>query len=286
MTPGGPAHVARPALGGSAEANTGSSSFLTKKNLEIHPYKGSRSTPSARQAAERVAPFSTKRRCLALLGIGVRLALSWPGPACAGEAPAATHLSAEAVPRAAQLYAEIVSKDTFRVANWVVASSDNRNLPFIIVDKVQAKIYVFDGGGRLLGATLVLLGKARGDDSAPGIGTRTLAAIPSDERTTPAGRFVAFLGRDFQHDLLWIDYALSLSLHRVITGSRGDHRLQRLATLSPLDKRISFGCINVPVKFYEQIVLGAFKGTRGIVYILPEVKTLRDVFHMPEPAER
>jgi hypothetical protein len=187
-------------------------------------------------------------------------------------------------PPTAQLHGEIVSKDTLHVANWIMSSGDNKNLPFIIVDKVQAKIYVFDRSGTLIGATFVLLGKARGDDSAPGIGSRKLAAIPVQDRTTPAGRFVAFLGRDFDHDLLWIDYNLSLSLHRVITGNPGDHRLQRLATKSSLDKRISYGCINVPVKFYEQIVASTFNGTRGIVYILPEVKTLQDVFAIPEPA--
>jgi hypothetical protein len=163
----------------------------------------------------------------------------------------------------------------------VLATNDNHYLPFIIVDKIPAKVYVFDNGGHLLGASFALLGKARGDDSAPGIGSKKLSAIRADERTTPAGRFVAFLGRDFQHDLLWIDYDISLSLHRVITGNRGDHRLQRLATSSALDKRISYGCINVSVSFYETVVLTTFANTGGIVYILPEVKTLREVFHMP-----
>jgi hypothetical protein len=94
----------------------------------------------------------------------------------------------------------------------------------------------------------------------------------------PAGRFVAKLGRDFTHDVLWIDYGKALSLHRVVHGNPGDHRLQRLATSSTSDKRISYGCINVPVKFYDDVVLGTFTGTAGIVYILPEVKTIRQVF--------
>jgi hypothetical protein len=190
------------------------------------------------------------------------------------------------MPQKAQFLGEAASADSRRVADWVLAAGDNGNLPFVIVDKREAKVYVFDRGGLLLGATFALMGKARGDDSAPGIGTRKLADIRADERTTPAGRFVAFLGRDFDHDLLWIDYAISLSLHRVITGNRGDHRLARLATSSAMDKRISYGCINVPVKFYEQIVLRTFAGTKGIVYILPEVKRLQDVFRIAELADR
>jgi hypothetical protein len=68
----------------------------------------------------------------------------------------------------------------------------------------------------------------------------------------------------------------------VITGNPGDHRRQRLATASPLDKRISYGCINVPVKFYDDVVLKTFTGTSGIVYILPETKPLKAVFVLSE----
>jgi hypothetical protein len=96
---------------------------------------------------------------------------------------------------------------------------------------------------------------------------------------------VASLGHDFVQDILWIDYDASISLHRVIRGDPGDRRLQRLATASPLDKRISYGCINVPVKFYEQVVRKTFTGTSGIVYILPETKTVQEVFSMSEGAK-
>ncbi len=165
-----------------------------------------------------------------------------------------------------------------RVANWVVASGDNAGLPFVIIDKVGAKVYVFDNAGRLRGASFALLGAARGDDSAPGIGSQKLSTMLPSERTTPAGRFVARLGRDFERDVLWIDYGKALALHRVVHGNPGDHRLQRLATGSALDKRITYGCVNVPVQFYDDVVLPAFTGTAGIVYILPEVKTIQEVF--------
>jgi hypothetical protein len=181
-------------------------------------------------------------------------------------------------PRRANFLGEVGSEDARRVADWVVASGDNGGLPFVIIDKTGAKVFVFDNGGRLRGAAFALLGKARGDDSAPGIGNRKLSAIRPEERTTPAGRFVAALGHDFEGDILWIDYGTSISLHRVIRGTPGDHRLERLATTSALDKRITFGCVNVPVKFYEEIVLKTFTGTTGIVYILPEIKTIQDVF--------
>ena len=63
-----------------------------------------------------------------------------------------------------------------------------------------------------------------------------------------------------------------------IQGNPGDHRLLRLGTDSPLDKRITYDGINVPVSFYETTVRPAFLHTKGIAYILPEHKRLTDVF--------
>jgi hypothetical protein len=169
--------------------------------------------------------------------------------------------------------------DTRRMADWVVASADNGGLSFVIVDKKDAEVFVFDRQGLILGAAPALLGLAVGDDSAPGVGDKPLSAIPPADRTTPAGRFVAYLGHESgKPNFLWVDYKDNISLHRVITSRPQDHRLERLATPTPLDNRISFGCINVPVDFFERIVLPTFKSTRGIVYILPEIKATRDVF--------
>jgi hypothetical protein len=171
------------------------------------------------------------------------------------------------------------SIDARQVADWISNTGDNHGLPFVIVDKKLTQVFVFDAQAHLLGATSALLGSARGDESAPGIGDRKLADIRPEERTTAAGRFVAALGPDLgDRDVLWIDYKAALALHRVLSNNSREHRLQRLATSSPLDHRITFGCINVPVKFYDRIVHPAFVGTGGVVYILPEVKSVSDVF--------
>jgi hypothetical protein len=173
---------------------------------------------------------------------------------------------------------EAASADAREVVHWVLASGDNRGLPFVVIDKLQAKVFVFDAQGRLQGAAPGLLGLSRGDESAPDIGRRKLANINAKERTTPAGRFEATLGHDLEQDILWIDYNAALSLHRVVPGSPKDRRKERLASPSPLDNRISYGCINVPAKFYDTIVVPAFTGTVGIIYILPETKSLSEVF--------
>ena len=182
-------------------------------------------------------------------------------------------------PKWASFGGEHKSENARQLADWVADSRDNRSMPFAIVDKVDAKVFVFDASGRLLGAAPVLLGLAVGDFAVQGIGDRKLADIRPEERTTPAGRFVAYLGFNAKKtDVLWVDYKNAVSLHRVITNNPGEHRLERLAAPGPRDKRISYGCINVPAKFFDNVVKPAFTGTYGIVYVLPETRSIGDIF--------
>ena len=166
-----------------------------------------------------------------------------------------------------------------QVLAWITETSDNQGLPFLVVDKDNAEVMAFDHEGRLLGSAPVLLGLARGDVSPLGIGDRALVDIGPEDRITPAGRFMASMGENLGgKGILWIDYGAALSLHPVVTARVSDRRLQRLSTESVQDNRISYGCVNVPVKFYKDVVEPAFNGTTGIVYILPEVLSLADVF--------
>lgn len=185
---------------------------------------------------------------------------------------------------------EPASRDARHIADWVVDSGDNRGLPFVIIDKTEARIFVFDASGRIRGAAPALLGLARGDDAVPGIGGRELSSIRPEERTTPAGRFVAERGISIRgkttEDIVWVDYDSGVSLHRVITGNPRDRRLERLATPTPADNRISFGCINVPAAFYNNVVNPSFTGTSGIVYVLPETRPVRQVFGSYDVGER
>ncbi len=178
---------------------------------------------------------------------------------------------------------EQASRDVRNIADWVVDSGDNRGLPFVIIDKTDAKIFVFDASGQIRGAAPVLLGLARGDDTVPGIGDRKLSDIRPEERTTPAGRFVAERGMSSRgegivEDIVWVDYDSGVSLHRVVTSNPRDRRIERLATPTPADNRISYGCINVPAAFYNEVVDPSFTDTNGIVYVLPETRPIHQVF--------
>jgi hypothetical protein len=198
------------------------------------------------------------------LGLGLALAISWPGAAVARVANPAGG-------------PEPALDTVTQVTDWIVASKDNGSLPFAVIDKVAAKVFVFGADGQLKGAAPALVGSARGDHSAPGVGDRELSDIPPKQRTTPAGRFLGAFGPAWGgKDVLWVDYASAISLHPVIVGTPKEHRMQRLRSPTPKDNRITFGCINVPVAFYKDVVRPTFTGTSGVFYIHPEATSLSE----------
>jgi hypothetical protein len=200
---------------------------------------------------------------------------------------AADGLAPPAGARLANFEHERASSDARYVADWVANSGDNAGLPFVILDKKDARIFVFYADGHLRAAAPALLGLGRGDTALPGIGDRKLSDIPPRDRVTPAGRFVSQMGTDSHgEDVLWVDYEGAVAIHRVITANPRERRLQRLATPTPRDNRISWGCINVPAKFYEQVVQATFAGTKGIVYVLPETSPPGKFFAAYDAAKR
>jgi len=266
----------------------------TRKEIGQHHWAARRQQSAS--SVRSVVAVTAKGLCFCLLAAGFAPcqaaktgdAAQLPTPAASrseqgGAAAPSIIIEAQpvAAPRAkrADFEREHASREARHVADWVVDSGDNRSMPFAVVDKANAKVFVFDAHGRLRGAAAALLGLARGDDAVPGIGDREMSSIRPEERTTPAGRFVAALGRNWTgKEILWVDYDDAISMHPVITTKPEERRAQRLASATPLDNRISYGCINVPAKFFENVVRPAFSGTDGIVYVLPETRTARAVF--------
>ncbi|WP_200930590.1 hypothetical protein [Pseudorhodoferax sp. Leaf274] len=182
-------------------------------------------------------------------------------------------------PRLADLRGKEASEAVRRVADWATDSGDNQGLHFVVLDKRNAKVFLFRPDGTLRAATPVLLGSAPGDLTVDGVGGKPIHAVLPEERTTPAGRFVAQPGRNTTpEDVVWVDYAAAVSMHRVRATDPRERRLERLASPSVEDNRISYGCINMPVAFFEQELWPVFQAARGIVYVLPEVLPLQQVF--------
>ncbi|MEO6410116.1 MAG: L,D-transpeptidase [Burkholderiaceae bacterium] len=160
---------------------------------------------------------------------------------------------------------------THDLARRIHAAADHGQRPYAIVDKQQARIFVFDASGKLLGDSPVLLGAARGDSSPPDIAQRSPASLRAHERITPAGRFESEPGHNDKGEaIVWIDYDASLALHRLRPSPARERRAQRLASPTPDDNRISLGCVVVPVAFYDAVIAPLLGRHRGVVYVLPE----------------
>jgi hypothetical protein len=193
--------------------------------------------------------------------------------------PASQTAQDERVPLAPDFGAHEPSPDARALAAAVLRSGDHGARPFAIIDKRDARLYIFAAQGRLAGTTPILLGYAAGDDTVPGIGERPIDQVRPHERTTPAGRFVADRGRNTLGDnVVWVDYQAAVSMHPVRLTDPRERRQQRLDTPTPADNRISYGCINIPPAFFADVVWPHFSTPGNVIYVLPEVKTVTDVF--------
>lgn len=178
--------------------------------------------------------------------------------------------------RGFDLALESASDDAQYALQWIVGQGDNQGLPFVIVDKKGARIFVFAADGRLRGASAALLGLTPGDQSVPGIEQRSVASLRVDERTTPAGRFVSEPGHNLQGEaIVWIDYAAKLAIHRLRPADPKERRAERLGSATPDDNRISIGCVVVPPDFYDAVVAPVLGRSYGVVYVLPETQPVR-----------
>lgn len=206
--------------------------------------------------------------------IALALAIALPG-LLAGVGPAwAARPGAEpAAPQVQEAPAEIA-----HFASAVRDSGDAHGRAFAVLDKPAARLWVFDRQGRLLAGTPVLLGQAPGDVAPADIGRRPLSRVQPHEKITSAGRYLTEAGRNTHgEDIVWLDYDAALSMHRV-RDIPGEQRPERLRTPGVDDNRISFGCINVPVRFYEDTVAPLFRRRAGVVYVLPETQPVERVF--------
>ena len=182
--------------------------------------------------------------------------------------------------------------NALELVRWIAHTGDNAGMPFVLVDKPAARLHVFNANASLRDITPVLLGFAPGDDTVPGIGSRPVEQVKPHERTTPAGRFVGHLGHNLTgEDVVWVDYDAAVSMHRVRpTLQPKERRAERLASATIDDNRISYGCINVPAAFYEAQLKPVFSTMSAVVYVLPEHKSLSEVFGLttapaPPPQE-
>jgi hypothetical protein len=197
----------------------------------------------------------------------------------AGEPVLAKTGSGSSGARQAEIRDVAMSRDVQQFAEWTIRSGDHQRLPFIIVDKVNARASAFDAAGRHIRTTPVLLGTGVGDTFAPGVAEMDMHQTQPWQRITPAGRFFAEEDLNLQgQKVLWVDYDAAIAIHKLPAKRTKQRRHERIRSPNPADHRITYGCINVSPVFYDQVVHPNFGAKGGIVYVLPETMPLKAVF--------
>jgi len=141
------------------------------------------------------------------------------------------------------------------------------NKAFMITDKTGGMLHVFHADGSLLVQDVALVGKDVGDklEGAKKItpaGQYDLHLVPDAEYT---GGFVYHMGGAVRED------GLTVAVHAVYTGEASEKRPERLATPTPTDNRISWGCINVNNSTMVDTLLPAKAEINGsLIFVMPE----------------
>jgi len=166
------------------------------------------------------------------------------------------------------------------VANWVLQNTDNKGLPFSVADKQEGAVYFFDSEGNLTLKTPALFGRVIADYTSDEILAKDTHKISDKEKITPAGRFETYNKTSTDGNGLVAIYRVGaytdLAFHKVYLKAPEERRLDRLASKTGNDNRISHGCINLPTKVAETMIPKLKNG--HVTYILPETEKGKESF--------
>lgn len=137
------------------------------------------------------------------------------------------------------------SPEVRQVAAWAIRTNDHRGLPFLVIDQVHARLFAFDGGGRLAGSTPILRN-------------------PVDDELTPAGRFVAESRRSARAGVIvWANEHDTLSLDAAPPQQQRDR-----APLAAGFHHRWGSSLHIAGDFYQRH-LHAFRHQASVAYVLP-----------------
>lgn len=151
------------------------------------------------------------------------------------------------------------------VVQNIVGRSDNQGKQFIVADKQAGTLTMYTASGQQITSTPALFGKTAGDSvsskNTPSGRFETKQANVSTEGYGGSAQVLTQNGQNLQLS------GSSYAIHRVYTKYASENRQGRLDTPTATDNRISLGCINVPVDFYDTY-LNSDQDT--VVYVMPE----------------
>jgi hypothetical protein len=110
-----------------------------------------------------------------------------------------------------------------QIAEWVAATRDNGGLPFFVVDRTYAQLYVFDAAGSLQAVAPVTTDADRGDRSAGFGGARPAGdtgRFHENEKSAPAARFIAAGDGDLREEGVAPAAAYENVINKILAGSR------------------------------------------------------------------
>ncbi len=154
---------------------------------------------------------------------------------------------------------------------------------FIIADKPNGMIHVFDKDGNVIAQDTALYGRDVGDVLG------SASSLEGGKKVTPAGKYAleAVKLRDggtyaggYTLDLVGTnDGTGTIAIHAAYLGNVNEKRLERLASPDVKDNRVSYGCINTSHKtFLDKIIPNINKLNGGMVFVLPDSP---ETFSMP-----
>ena len=151
------------------------------------------------------------------------------------------------------------------VVQNIVGQNDNQGKQFIVADKQAGTLTMYTASGQQITSTPALFGKTEGDSvSSKNTPSGRFEAKQANVRTEGYGGSAQVLTQNGQNLQLG---GSSYAIHRVYTKYASENRQGRLDTPTATDNRISLGCINVPVDFYDTY-LNSDQDT--VVYVMPE----------------
>lgn len=160
---------------------------------------------------------------------------------------------------------------------------------FVIADKPNGQVHVFDNTGHHLGSSAALYGRDAGDTMTSAQQRKPLADLVDGDRITPAGAFKMRFSKQpsvypgnaamFLVDKDNRDVG-AVAVHGVYKLHAAENRLGRMASAGADDNKVSSGCINIDDKlFIEKLLPNAAQFVGGTVFVLPDrVENTRAMF--------
>jgi hypothetical protein len=147
---------------------------------------------------------------------------------------------------------------------------------FIIADKPNGMLHVFNADGSMLVQDAALYGKDIGDTEGK------VSSLEGGKKITPAGNYTlrAAANADYAGGkLLQLVETKDtnnayIAVHAAYLGDPKEQRLQRLASPGAEGKRISYGCVNTTHDTFLKSILPNIDSLNGgMIFVLPDAQT-------------